>query len=152
MRDVVEIGKTFEKLSRLDKILHEHESVGGVLHIITDDGNVEDHHVVGCYRDAWAETSQPTTFVGVVCCDLLHLLLLLTEPQRVVWRLSASLGKEGIDPAVLAASVRDGGVRYGENRGLYDARVVSADGETVLWEGFLQYQARRNREHGQQET
>jgi len=88
MRNHLEITKTFEELNKLNRVLHEEESVSGPLHIITDDGNLRDSDIIYCYQNL--DPDPRSTLVGTLCASILHLLSRITEPQRVIWWLHHS--------------------------------------------------------------
>jgi len=131
MHSIPEIAKTFEELSKMVSALHVEESVGGPLHIITDDGNLKDSHIVYCYRNL--EPEPRNTLVGTLCASILHLLTQLTEPQRTLWWLHKGHHNCGPTFAPIAALCRDGIVKLGPN-GLYDCRIVNSTGSKTLWE------------------
>ena len=131
MRDINKIEKVFRELTHMVAALYEVEPVGGPLHIITDDGNLKDNHLISCYQDL--DPDPRSTLVDTLCASILHLLSELTEPQRVIWWLhSSTMQVARKELAALAASVRDGIVEHSEHA-LYDCRILSPDGTKILW-------------------
>lgn len=55
---------------------------GGGLHIVLDDGNMEDHHLVFCYRELHREAHEQSRALGLV---ILHELMMLSSAQRLAW-------------------------------------------------------------------
>lgn len=139
--------RVFAKLGELVDELYSEYSTGGPLHITTDDGNVEDHSLVFCFQQV--HNGQYPEHIQNICVGILHELMLMTEPQRVIWWIEKSIEEEGLDPTYLAVSVRDGIVERVSNGG-YDERILSRpmDGEEqkVLWEGLDQLRARQKSE------
>jgi hypothetical protein len=138
MRDTEKIKKTFAELDLMVHALHEVEPVGDPLHIIVDDGNVRDCDLVYCCRDLGPDPR--ATLVDTLCSSILHLLTLLTEPQRMIWWLHQDhrivTGYHPITTdqiANLALRVRDG-VLHETNKNPYSVRISSPDGKQILWE------------------
>lgn len=129
-------------LDALNRCLHEQAegAVGGPLHILTDDGNVNDSHVLYCWSDVEGEKD---IVVRTLCREMLKLLIFLTYPQRIVWWLRTGIEKQGVNANVLALSVRRGMViNDSTNAGIYGSVIMAADG-AVLWEGLEQIRSRK---------
>jgi hypothetical protein len=141
MRELQKIKVTMDELDELWRCLHDQSegAAGGPLHVVTDDGNLRDSDIVGCYKDTEEESD---VVVKTICKEILHRLLLLTEPQRLVWWLRARITLLKIDPATLAEEVRDGRVDPQTN-GAYDARIWL--GEKCVWIGLEQQEALSSR-------
>jgi hypothetical protein len=147
-----EVQKSFDTVNSMVDNLYIEHSAGGPLHIVTDDGNVEDHHLVFCYRYLHEEeqVKDYEAFTLLLCKSILHELMLLTEAQRVVWWVAGSIRELGEDPIEIAARAYDGNVEEGDNGG-YDARVLSrtyklGEKPAVIWEGLEQLRARKQAE------
>ena len=67
----------------------EGNSVGGNLHIILDDGNIEDDHVKFCIAECLKPNSKGHDHLGLAIC---HILLTMSKTQRR--KLSAMMYKE----------------------------------------------------------
>jgi hypothetical protein len=136
-KDLNRLKQVMDDLDALNRCLHEQGEgvVGGPLHVVVDDGNLSDSHVVSCLT---AVECEHDVVVRLLCQEIFHLLCSLTEPQRLVWWLKNRIEDLGIDAAKLAMQVRDGVVDPQTN-GAYDATITS--GEKVLWEGLEQLEA-----------
>ena len=74
------------KLKAAIRLVYDYSSVGGGLHIVLDDGNVEDYHIEWCMKEAiptypWLDEA------GRRACERCARLLLetpLEERQRIV--------------------------------------------------------------------
>jgi len=135
VRDLGQIRQAFADLDSLNRCLHEQAEggIGGPLHVITDDGNLEDHHVLGCLQDLDGDTSS-TVVVRVLCREMLRILCLLTAPQRLMWYLARQLRQIGHNPADWAKSLRDGVVEHRETCGNWNAVVTKCG--TVVFPGL----------------
>ncbi len=133
MKGLEAIKLAFADLDALNQCLHEQEDagLGGPLHIITDDGNIEDHHVLGCLRDLELDLSSDIV-VRVIGLKMLRILCLLTAPQRLMWFLSRQLRAIGHNPEGWSVYLRDGVVEH--QQGLEDdwKTVVTRVGNVVF--------------------
>lgn len=130
--------RAFGDLRELVQELYIHEPVGGPLHIVTDDGNIEDHHLVFCYR--WLHEKKYSAYITSTCKAILHELMLLTEAQRLLWWLENSMKELGLDSIRLAFEAKEQNARieWGEN-GCYDAKLVGGvKDSTWSWPGLKQ--------------
>jgi hypothetical protein len=131
------VTQIMDELDALNLCLHEQKegSVGGPIHIITDDGNIDDSNVASCWKDTEGESD---VVVRTICHEILCRLILITEPQRLVWWLRERIRKLGFDDEKLAVSVREG-VIDPQTNGAYDARIKL--GEEFIWIGLEQLEA-----------
>jgi len=131
------VTQIMNELDDLNRCLHEQKegSVGGPIHIITDDGNINDEDVAYCWRDVEGEAD---VVVRTICQEILCRLVSITAPQRLVWWLRERIRKLGFDDGELAASVREG-VIDPQTNGAYDARIKL--GEKFIWIGLEQWEA-----------
>lgn len=147
-----ELRRSLQSLADLVETLYQHEFAGGPLHIITDDGNVSDYHILFCYRhlhmphpNSCDEIVEYSVFLKSICGAILHELMLMTHPQRIVWWVAPSIQKLGVDPVPIMIACEKGQVRERDNGG-YDDFVVLRDHRTgeekVVWEGLEQLQKR----------
>lgn len=85
MRDVKCIYwvSEIEELSRLIGKLYETEGAGGALHIVVDDGNLDDDCIKSCidYCNSEEEKDDPSK---ELCLEIAHKMLKLTYEQRVL--------------------------------------------------------------------
>lgn len=125
MKGEASIRLAFRDLDELNHCLHEQPdgSVGGPLHIVTDDGNLQDCDVLSCARDLEGRSGS-SVVVSVVAREMVRLLLLLTPPQRLMWYLGRQLEEIGESPVGWAVRLREGELGY------YDP--VNDDYETVV--------------------
>lgn len=132
-----DIGTIMNELDVLSGCLHEQPDgvIGGPIHIITDDGNIRDFHIASCWR---AANDESNVVVKVISREILQRLVLLTEPQRLVWWLRDRIRQLGIDDVALADAVQYGDVDQQTN-GAYDARIKL--GEKFVWIGLEQQEA-----------
>lgn len=135
MKTTAEVAAALRSLSDLEDVLYEREPCGGPLHIITDDGNVRDSDLVFCFR--WLHEEPTHTITAVVALEILKLLALMTEPQRLVWWTDqGKVAKGDLTNAGLAQAmleVRDGKVAVGDSNMDWD-RSIWKDGECI-WKG-----------------
>ena len=127
MKTTAEVAAALRSLSDLEDVLYEREPCGGPLHIITDDGNVRDSDLVFCFR--WLHEEPTHTITAVVALEILKLLALMTEPQRLVWW--HTVASRPADRAATIVSVHDGRVVRGESDDGHDT-IVASDGQ-VIW-------------------
>jgi len=137
-----QVSIAFDNLRELVGELYVHEPCGGPLHIITDDGNIEDTHLVSCYR--WLHGEKNTAFITSVCKAILHELMLLTEAQRLLWWLEGSIRELKLDPVRLAFEAgAEKAYIVDKSNGSYGARLVGgAKGSTWSWDGLEQTRER----------
>ena len=70
--------------------MHDHEfCTGGLLHIVTDDGNLEDHHIKWCLDECDKFPEREDSVIGkLICNELLKLpmeqRILVHEPRWVI--------------------------------------------------------------------
>lgn len=131
-----EITNIFNNLDELQTQLYNHPDggVGGPLHIITDDSNIEDHHVLWCWRNI---QNEPDPEMKDICTNLLLNLRLLSEPQRMLWWLKEQIKRQdpNLDILELALKAVDAHIEE-EDRGsgLYTAKIKVRD--EIIWSGL----------------
>lgn len=70
-------------VKRMFKTIYEHNEVGGNLHIVLDDMNVEDEHIQYCVDEAIPENYHKLSpEVNAIEKELGELLLTMTEQER----------------------------------------------------------------------
>jgi hypothetical protein len=122
----------FDDLDELNDCLHERECVGGPLHIITDDGNITDSDLLYCLRNLQhVNSTEESTVVRLVSLEMIRILLLLTEPQRLMWYLSGILEKYKQNPIGWAIYLKDGDIDRLEN-----GEEIVKKCNVVLWKGL----------------
>lgn len=72
-----------EELSQLISKLYEADGAGGALHIVVDDGNLDDYFIKYCidYCNSEEEKNDPNR---ELCLEIAHKMLKLTYEQRVL--------------------------------------------------------------------
>jgi len=126
------IGAIFRDLDTLSGCLHEQPAVAGgrFLHVVTDDGHISDSDVLDCARKL-DEDSASGVVVRLVGREMVRLLALLTEPQRLMWYLARELEEIGHNPINWAVHVGDGAVERLGTNDLWNA-IVTKFGVTVF--------------------
>ena len=72
-----------EKVVSLIKELYKKEPAGGMLHIVVDDGNLEDEHIQWCI-DYCNREENANRHDKLMCLDIANRMLELTYEQRVL--------------------------------------------------------------------
>jgi hypothetical protein len=133
----------FIDLDALNRCLHEHEGgrVGSPIHIIVDDGHLQDSDVLYCTRYLDVGTTW-SSVVRVVTVEMLRLLSLLTPPQRLMWYIARQLAEIGENPVEWASNLGDGVLEWRGNRdGDFEA-VVTKSG-SIEFPGLSMLRRRR---------
>jgi len=134
VKNAHEIVVALRRLDYLEGVLYEKEPSGGPLHIVSDDGNVRDSDLIFCFR--WLhENPTGSVWIDSVCLEILNILALMTEPQRIVWWIDRSGAVEELSRTILL--VHDGKVARNEEEGGsmdWDVEIYAQDGH-VLWKG-----------------
>jgi hypothetical protein len=95
MKTREEVQHSFDNLRELTDELYINNPTGGPLHITTDDGNIDDGSLVFCYRELF--NSDHSVLTQSICKAILHELMMMTEPQRVIWWIEKSIEEDGSD-------------------------------------------------------
>ncbi len=75
-------------------ILYRHRAVGGYLHIVTDDGNIEDGHIDFCMNEIQKNEDNYPYHLLLVCTAILELLLQYPEGSAERFYLYCSIWEE----------------------------------------------------------
>ena len=74
-----------EDLDKLHETLYIDHACGGPLHIVLDDGNLDDGSLLFCYRFLKMNPQRSDALTKIICNQILDYLMVMTEPQRLVW-------------------------------------------------------------------
>ena len=74
------------RLKNAIRLVYSYSAVGGGLHIVLDDGNVEDHHIQWCIEEAIPDYPWVDEIGQRACIECARLLLKtpLTDRERIV--------------------------------------------------------------------
>lgn len=70
-----------EDIKKLNDAIYEINSVGGPLHIVLDDANLEDKDIIWCLENSIKE--EEDIVLRVLCRELANILLGLTIKERI---------------------------------------------------------------------
>jgi len=129
----------FRQLDELQECLLQRDGSGGPLHVLLD-GNLRDRNVLACSRDVERIPLGGSCVVRLMSVEVVRLLSLLTEPQRLVWFHSRRLKSLGQSPSAWGACLADDSVDWEARRedGPYGATVTRLG--QVLFPGIFELQ------------
>lgn len=116
-------------LTELNETLYVDNPCGGPLHIVLDDGNLDDNSILFCHRFMRLNPSRNNTLTTIISKQILDYLMIMTEPQRLVWWLE---DRDSPDLDNLIRKVENGQVKERED-GCYDRSIETYDKETNEW-------------------